>query len=328
MSDIYDNILRSIINDCSRFVLPFINEACGEHYTGNEKIVFHPNEHIITRSDENSDKRITDTCFTVISGDSTEKKYHLECESGEYSSSMLIRLFEYDAQIALDQRKLGKTEIIVTFPHTAVLYLKNRGTIPREMKVTIGVPDGRKVSYTVPVIRMRDYNAKELFEKKLYLMLPFYLFNYRNKFDKCNKDPEELKKLLDEIQYVADNLKKLAASGELDPFEAKTIAELMRTVTDALAKKYGKVKKGVDDIMRGPVIETEARRILNEGIALGEARGITLGESRGVAIGETNAKLEMAKNMLLFNEPDEKITLYSGVSPDVLAELKAELLKS
>ena len=102
----------------------------------------------------------------------------------------------------------------------------------------------------------------------------------------------------------------------------------MRTVTDALAKKYGKVKKGVDDIMRGPVIETEARRILNEGIALGEARGITLGESRGVAIGETNAKLEMAKNMLLFNEPDEKITLYSGVSPDVLAELKAELLKS
>ena len=106
----------------------------------------------------------------------------------------------------------------------------------------------------------------------------------------------------------------------------------MRTVTDALTKKYSKVKKGVDDIMRGPVIETEARRILNEGIALGEARGeargITLGESRGVAIGETNAKLEMAKNMLLFNEPDEKITLYSGVSPDVLAGLKAELLKS
>lgn len=94
----------------------------------------------------------------------------------------------------------------------------------------------------------------------------------------------------------------------------------MRTVTDALAKKYSKVKKGVDDIMRGPVIETEARRKLNEGIALGEARGITLGE--------TNAKLEMAKNMLLFNEPDEKITLYSGVSPDVLAGLKAELLKS
>ncbi|MBP0976985.1 MAG: hypothetical protein J6P89_02260, partial [Oscillospiraceae bacterium] len=151
---------------------------------------------------------------------------------------------------------------------------------------------------------------------KLYLILPFYLFNYRNKFDKCNKDPEELKKLLDEIQYVADNLKKLAASGELDPFEAKTIAELMRMVTDALAKKHSRVKKGVDDIMRGPVIETEARRILNEGIALGETRG------------ETNAKLEMAKNMILFNEPDEKITLYSGVSSDVLAALKAELLKN
>ena len=312
MSDIYDNTLRSIINDCSRFVLPFINEACGEHYTGNEKILFHPNEHIITRSDENSDKRITDTCFTVISGDSTEKKYHLECESGEYSGSMLIRLFEYDAQIALDQRKLGKTEIVVTFPHTAVLYLKNRGTIPREMKVTIGVPDGRKVSYTVPVIRMRDYTAKELFEKKLYLMLPFYLFNYRNKFDKCNKDPEELKKLLDEIQYVADNLKKLAESGELDPFEAKTIAELMRTVTDALAKKYGKVKKGVDDIMRGPVIETEARRILNEGITLGETRG------------ETKAKMNFVRTMLYKNFSDDVIIECSGISSEELKRIKSE----
>lgn len=89
-------------------------------------------------------------------------------------------------------------------------------------------------------------------------------------------------------------------------------------------RKYSKVKKGVDGIMRGPVIETEARRILNEGIALGEARG----ETRGLAAGEANAKLEMAKNMLLFNEPDDKITLYSGVSPDVLARLKAELLKN
>ncbi len=320
MSDIYDNVLRSIINDCSRFVLPFINEACGEHYKGNEKIVFHPNEHIITRTDEATDKRITDTCFTVIGEDDTEKNYHLECESGEYSSSMLIRLFEYDAQIALDQRKLGKTEIEVTFPHTAVLYLKNRGTIPREMEVTIRVPGDRKVSYTVPVIRMRDYTAEELFEKKLYLMIPFYLFNFRNKFERCNKDPEELKKLLDEIRYVADKLRSLAVSGELDPFEAKTIAELLRKVTDALARKYSKVKKGVDEIMRGPVIETEARRILNEGIALGETRGL--------AIGETNARLQMAKNMLLSNEPDDKITLYSGVSSDALARLKAELLKN
>ncbi len=126
--------------------------------------------------------------------------------------------------------------------------------------------------------------------------------------------------LLDEIRYVADKLRSLAVSGELDPFEAKTIAELLRKVTDALARKYGKVKKGVDEIMRGPVIETEARRILNEGIALGETRGL--------AIGETNARLQMAKNMLLSNEPDDKITLYSGVSSDVLARLKAELLKN
>ena len=94
----------------------------------------------------------------------------------------------------------------------------------------------------------------------------------------------------------------------------------MRTVTDALAKKYGKVKKGVDDIMRGPVIETEARRILNE--------GITLGESRGVAIGETRAKMNFVKTMLYKNFSDDVIIECSGISSEELKRIKSELLKS
>ncbi len=102
----------------------------------------------------------------------------------------------------------------------------------------------------------------------------------------------------------------------------------MRTVTDALAKKYGKVKKGVDDIMRGPVIETEARRILNEGIVLGEARGITLGESRGVAIGETKAKMNFVRTMLYKNFSDDVIIECSGISGEELKRIKSELLKS
>ena len=98
----------------------------------------------------------------------------------------------------------------------------------------------------------------------------------------------------------------------------------MRTVTDALAKKYGKVKKGVDDIMRGPVIETEARRILNEGIALGEARGITLGETRG----ETKARMNFVRTMLYKNFSDDVIIECSGISGEELKRIKSELLKS
>ncbi len=41
----YDDVFRTLLNDCSRLALPLINEMFGENYTGREKIFFSPNEH-------------------------------------------------------------------------------------------------------------------------------------------------------------------------------------------------------------------------------------------------------------------------------------------
>lgn len=74
------------------FSFPVINEAFGEHYTGREKIVFHPNEHFLDQQDGNAEKRITDSSFTIIG--EKEKQYLYECQSTA-DSSMLVRIFEY-----------------------------------------------------------------------------------------------------------------------------------------------------------------------------------------------------------------------------------------
>ena len=47
MSDIYDSVFRTILNDCSRLIIPIINITFGEAYTGDERIEFFPNEHFI-----------------------------------------------------------------------------------------------------------------------------------------------------------------------------------------------------------------------------------------------------------------------------------------
>ena len=47
----YDDVFRTLLNDCSPLILPLINEVFGEHYTGREKIVFSPNEHFLNRQD-------------------------------------------------------------------------------------------------------------------------------------------------------------------------------------------------------------------------------------------------------------------------------------
>ena len=171
MSEIYDSVFRTLINDCKQR-LPFVlNEVFGENYDGTETVTFHPNEHFISRYDEPDDKRITDTNFTVAG--KITKEYHLECESSKYSSQMLVRIFEYDAQIALDHSRVEKNSIRVRFPNTAVLYLRSSRKTPGSMKVVIEAPGGT-VSYDVPVMKMSDYSADDVVRKKLYILRPFY----------------------------------------------------------------------------------------------------------------------------------------------------------
>ena len=49
-------------------------------------------------------------------------------------------------------------------------------------------------------------------------------------------------------------------------FDKRVIIELSGDVINEIAKKYEHVKKCVGDMMRGALIETEARRILSQGI--------------------------------------------------------------
>lgn len=62
-----------------------------------------PNEHFLNRQNGDTEKRITDTCFAMESD--MDKLFHLECQINP-DGSFLIRTFEYDAQIGLDNGTL------------------------------------------------------------------------------------------------------------------------------------------------------------------------------------------------------------------------------
>lgn len=173
MSDIYDGAFRTILNDCRKLVIPVINEIFGECYTGDEKIEFFPNEHFIDQQDEADKKRVTDTNFQITGAET--KKYHLECESSYPDGKITIRLFEYDSQIALDESEITEETLTVTFPNTAVLYLRTRKKTPDKMKYVIVTPGGT-VQYDIPVMKMQSYSPEDIFEKQLLMLIPFYIF--------------------------------------------------------------------------------------------------------------------------------------------------------
>ena len=174
MATIYDGAFRTILNDCRKLIIPVINEIFGETYTGEEEIRFFPNEHFLDRQDEADKERITDTNFTVFG--KIPKKYHIECESSLPDGKITVRLFEYDAQIALDEGEVTEETLTVTFPNTAVLYLRTYQRTPDRMKYVIVTPGGT-VRYDVPIMKVQTYSLEDIFGKGLLMLIPFYIFS-------------------------------------------------------------------------------------------------------------------------------------------------------
>ncbi len=300
MGNIYDGAFRTILNDCRKLIIPVINEIFDEHYTGEEEIRFFPNEHFLDQQDAADKERITDTNFQIIG--KIVKKYHLECESSLPDGKITVRLFEYDAQIALDEGEFTEETLTVTFPNTAVMYLRAYKKTPDKMKYVIVTPGGT-VQYDVPIMKVQSYSLDEIFEKRLLMLIPFYIFSHEKSFLEYNNNEQKLEELKAEYRIILERLDDLEKQGIIGAFDKRTIIELSSDVIREIARKYENVQKGIGAMMRGPLIQTEARTILNRGI------------SQGISQGISETKKETALRMLKMGKLTvEEIAEYSALS--------------
>ncbi len=268
----YDDVFRTLLNDCSSLIIPVINEVFGEHYSGQEKIIFSPNEHFLNQQNGNEEERITDTSFR-IEGKQT-KKYHLECQSST-DNSMLVRFFEYDTQIALDEGTINGNILTVTLPHSAVLFLRHHASTPGTLKIRMITPGGT-VEYDIQVMKSQQYTLEEIFEKNLLLLIPFYIFSHETRFDEYENDKSKLKTLQKEYEQIKNKLEELLNQGAISEYTRCTIIDMSNKVLEHIAVKYDYVKEGVKAVMGGKVLEYEAKTIKREGLE----EGIEQGEDR------------------------------------------------
>ena len=266
----YDDVFRTLLNDCSPLIIPVINEIFGEHYSGQEKIIFSPNEHFLNRQGGNEEERITDSSFK-IEGKET-KKYHLECQSST-DNSMVVRFFEYDTQIALDEGQIRGNILTVTLPHSAVLFLRHHTSTPDTLKIRMVTPGGT-IEYDIYVMKSQQYTLKDIFQKNLLLLIPFYIFSHETRFKEYEKDETKLRMLQNEYEQIKNKLEELASQGIISEYTRCTIIDMSNKVLEHIAAKYNSVKEGVKAVMGGKVLEYEAKTIKKEGIREGIEQGI------------------------------------------------------
>ena len=258
----YDDVFRTLLNDCRSLIIPVINEIFGCTYTGNEQVVLAPDIHFLNQQDGREEKRITDSSFRIVDVWG-EKKFLCECQSIA-DNSMLVRIFEYATQIALDQGTLEGDTLNVDIPHCAVLFLRSNRNTPEKMRIAMKTPGG-SVSFDVPVMKTQKYSVDEIFEKRLLFLLPFYIFSHESRFGEYEGNPDKLEMLKKEYADITERLNRLVETGAVSVYMAKTIIEMSEKVVENIARKYGHVKEGVKSVMGGRILEYEAKTILNEG---------------------------------------------------------------
>lgn len=273
----YDDVFRTLLNDCSNLIIPVINEVFNECYSGKEKVIFSPETHFLNQQDGDEVKRVTDSSFTIVGKD--EKKFLYECQSTA-DSSMLVRIFEYATQIALDQGEIIENTLKVEIPHSAILFLRSTRSTPDKMKIEMTTPGGM-VSFDIPVMKAQKYGIDEIFEKNLLFLIPFYIFSHESRFEEYNSDKDKLETLKAEYADIMARLDHLLENGNISAYTRKIIMEMSDKVLENIAQKYEHVREGVKSVMGGKVLEHEAKTILKEGWKQGREEGRREGEGYG-----------------------------------------------
>ena len=126
------------------------------------------------------------------------------------------------------------------------------------------VTPGGTVRYDIPIMKVQKYSLDDIFDKRLLMLIPFYIFSHENSFPEYNSNEQKLEKLKAEYQVILERLDRLEQQEVIGAFDKRTIIELSSDVIKEIAQKYENVQKGVGDIMSGALIETNARRLKNE----------------------------------------------------------------
>ena len=106
------------------------------------------------------------------------------------------------------------------------------------------------------------------------MIYSFYIFIHEKELEKINDNLEKLEGLLQLYKKFAEVLQQKVTEGRLTEYERQMIRDMTVKVAVILAVKWSNVKKGVEDIMGGEILELEADKILNRGIDIGRTEGI------------------------------------------------------
>lgn len=179
---------------------------------------------------------------------------------------------------------------MVDFPCSCVLYLRQGGKRKKEEIVSVRFSDGKKIDYKVPVRNIHSYSKEELFEKKLYVFLPFYLMRYQSECEQIEGNDAKRRLLLEECKIIVNWLE--GQLGKSNSYAYAEITQWMKKIAEYIFQRTEKIRKGVGTIMGGEVIESFYDQAFNAGVRSILEEKIEKKINKGKTLEQTACELE------------------------------------
>ena len=259
---IYDDVFRTIQERHPELLIPLMNEAFHTNYSEKQKIKRLPEEYRKILSNV-----VADSCFLI-----GKHIYHMECQSTT-DNKMILRMIEYDFTIGLSQAEYENGIWRIRFPHPCIFYLRHNHNTPDPEELEIIFADGQMLRYRVPVIKAQVYSLEVLFQKKLYICLPYYIMRYEKKFHEISHDPEKSEKLLTEYKQMLELLEVKMQHDENGLFQ--DLLRLIRKVAEFQLRNETELQERMCNIMGGKVLP-----LPSDALREAESKGASNGELR------------------------------------------------
>ena len=193
-----------------------------------------------------------------------------------------------------------------------LLYL-NTGNVctPDRLKVVIQVPgkctggaEGTaEIGYEIAVLKNKAYTIDEIIQKRLYFLIPFFIFNYDH-LERYEADAGLLAEMCGGFEELYRRLSEERSSGRISEHAYQMVVILAEKVKQQYTAGYRKVRKEVSRLMGGQVL-TEIEPIksylrgMREGRAEGRSEGRAEGREEGRAEGSLHTLVHLVNKQIL-----------------------------
>ncbi|MDR2527873.1 MAG: hypothetical protein LBD04_02495 [Synergistaceae bacterium] len=296
---IFDLIFKRLMELSDVAIINFINGLFGEDHPLNS-VVRRPKTETIS---EKLKRLMSDTIITINEKDA----YHIEAETS--SENIVVRVFEYGYAEAIRTKttSYGGQEISLKFPDARIIYWESTGRAPDVVMLSLLFPDGSSHDYKVKTLKFLEREIRELAERKLVILLPFYVLKLRKRVAAA-RTKERRAELAAEMKFILDEVieavERSANEGLMSESDKRNVLEYTERMYKELFARYDELKEA--DVMLRERILTYSEEARQEGIEKGIEKGVEkVARSmlkRGMALPEiaeiVNLPIEKLKSLI------------------------------